>query len=121
MKLFCIYSLIFIFLISCSSKSPAPVVYKITPILKEVLQNEKSKNKSKNNKIIKHSDNYVIVKKGDSIKKFSENYKISINDILLLNDIKNPDKIFIGQRIILPKKMNNLIELSKKNKNMNKK
>lgn len=40
---------------------------------------------------------YYVVKKGDSIYKIAEKYNVTPGDILNLNDIKEPSKIYIGQ------------------------
>ncbi|MBL41392.1 MAG: hypothetical protein CMM49_01895 [Rhodospirillaceae bacterium] len=113
-KLF--YILFFlIFLYSCSERKPAPVIYKITPILNEILKNEAKNNKSKLNSNIKPISkpykNIYIVKKGDTLKKISKKIKVSINELMILNNLKNPNKIFIEQKLILPEnKIDNKIQ-----------
>lgn len=43
------------------------------------------------------------VKSGDSLYKIAKNYNITVEDILKLNYIKNPDLIYPGQEIVISK------------------
>lgn len=65
--------------------------------------------------------NYVrktyIVKKGDSLYGIAKEYSVSMNDIKTLNNIKDVDKIFIGQVLKIPvQKENKIIERNGGNK-----
>jgi pectate disaccharide-lyase len=58
--------------------------------------------------VIKHGkadtkDQIYIVKKGDSLSAIAKKYKCKIADIMVLNQIKDADKIYIGQKLKLPK------------------
>jgi len=112
--------LFFLYLNGCSSIEPAPVVYKITPILNEILDEEKS-TKNRNSKNIKPQikpfNNIYVVKRGDTLKIISQKFNININDILLINKFKNPNKIIVGQKIKLPLGQSSNQSVSKKNKN----
>ena len=102
--------LIILFLNNCSQKTPAPVVYKITPILNELLKKEKDEYilNNKNKPQTKPSKNIYIVKKGDTLKNISEKLNVSIKDLLKLNNLNNPNKIYIKQKLTLPANKKNL-------------
>ena len=42
---------------------------------------------------------YYIVKKGDTLTKIAEKYNTSIEQLVKWNNIKNPDKIVVGQKL----------------------
>ena len=42
-----------------------------------------------------------FVKQGDTIWNIAKKFKVSINDILKLNELENPDKINIGDRLYI--------------------
>lgn len=44
-----------------------------------------------------------IVKGGDTLSAIARKYRVSVNEIVALNKIKNPDLIRIGQKIRIPK------------------
>lgn len=50
------------------------------------------------------ADGYInyLVRKGDSLSKIAEKYNISIKELILFNDIKNPDLIYVNQKIKIP-------------------
>jgi LysM repeat protein len=45
----------------------------------------------------------VIVQKGDTLTKISKKYSVSIDNILKLNNLKDINKIILGQKLILRK------------------
>ena len=102
-------SIIFILLFACSSEIPAPVIYGITPILKEVINKEKIT-----------ESNYVIytIKSGDTLSKISKKFGVSIESIIKENDIQRSDKIFSGQTINLYIENKNITSSSKNNQNI---
>lgn len=110
--IFCI-----IFLTTCSPIKPAPVVYKITPILNEVLNKENLTDNRLIKPLIKPSKNIFIVKKGDTLQKISKELNIKVGDLLKINKLKDPNKIFIGQNLIIPFVKGNTEDL-KKDKNI---
>ena len=55
----------------------------------------------------KHSDlrnNYHIVQIGESITEISNKYKLDIEYLIEINNLKNPDSIEVGQKLLLSKK-----------------
>ena len=55
----------------------------------------------------KHSNlknNYHIVQKGESITEISNKYKLDIEYLIEINNLKNPDSIEVGQKLLLNKK-----------------
>ena len=55
------------------------------------------------------SDTVYKVKKGDTLSKIAKANKTSVAELVRINGIKDPDKIYIGQKIYLPQKV--VIEL----------
>lgn len=45
------------------------------------------------------SEEYYIVKSGDTLSSIAKKYKVSINQLVSWNKIKNPNLIFVGQKI----------------------
>ena len=93
-KSFLLVSTIFSCLISCTSKEPAPVEFRITPILKQALED---------NKNLGNVNLYWIVKPGETLTSISINLSISIDDLVLANKLSKPDQLFIGQKLIIPR------------------
>ena len=48
------------------------------------------------------NDNYYIVKKGDTLSEIALNYHTTVDELVRLNNIKNPNLIRVGQKILLP-------------------
>ena len=42
----------------------------------------------------------VIVKQGDTLEKYAKKFKCTVEDICEWNDIKDPNMIFVGQKLI---------------------
>ncbi|MCI9016725.1 MAG: LysM peptidoglycan-binding domain-containing protein [Clostridia bacterium] len=42
-----------------------------------------------------------IVKRGDTLSKIAKKYKTTVNELVRLNNIKNPNLIYIGQKLII--------------------
>ncbi len=49
-------------------------------------------------------DQYILVKKGDSLSRFAKKYYCTVDKLVKLNNIKNPSLIYQGQKIRLPQK-----------------
>lgn len=77
---------------------------KLTAILDEI--------KKENERLIKEIEKikkestpqFHIVKEGETISAIADLYKVSPEEILKVNHISNPDKIFVGQKLIIPGK-----------------
>lgn len=46
-----------------------------------------------------------VVQKGDTLWKIAKKYDTTVKDILLLNEIENPDRIYPGQKLLILKKV----------------
>lgn len=46
--------------------------------------------------------NYYIVKKGDTLSGIAKMHNTTVQELVKLNNIKNPNLIYVGQKIILP-------------------
>ena len=43
-----------------------------------------------------------IVERGESLSRIAQLYQVEVEDIVALNDIRNPNRIQIGQEILIP-------------------
>ena len=62
---------------------------------------ESSENSKKNSDLI---NNYHIVQIGENITEISNKYKVDIGYLIEINNLKNPDSIEVGQKLLLNKK-----------------
>jgi len=62
---------------------------------------ESSENSKKKSDLI---NNYHIVQIGESITEISNKYKLDIGYLIEINNLKNPDSIEVGQKLLLSKK-----------------
>ncbi len=62
---------------------------------------ESSENSKKNSNL---KNNYHIVQIGESITEISNKYKLNIGYLIEINNLKNPDSIEVGQKLLLSKK-----------------
>ena len=60
-----------------------------------------------NNNVTIGNDIIYIVKKGDTLWKIARDYNVTVRQIVNLNNIKNPNLIYIGQRLVIPIISNN--------------
>ena len=60
-----------------------------------------SKNSSKKSDLI---NNYHIVQIGESLTEISNKYKLNLEYLIEINNLKNPDSIKVGQKLLLIKK-----------------
>lgn len=44
-------------------------------------------------------DEYYAVKKGDTLTKIAKKYETTVQNLVKLNNIKNPDLILVGQKL----------------------
>lgn len=42
------------------------------------------------------------IKSGDNLTKIAHNYDVNVNDLIKINKIENPNKLFVGQKINIP-------------------
>ncbi len=45
---------------------------------------------------------YHIVKKGETLSEIASKYNVSIEDIMAANNIENPDRLRVGQKLFIP-------------------
>ena len=61
---------------------------------------ESSENSSKKSDLI---NNYHIVQKGENLTEISNKYNLSLGYLIEINNLKNPDTIKVGQKLLLSK------------------
>ena len=61
---------------------------------------ESSKNSKKYSDLI---NNHHIVKMGESLTEISNNYNLNLENLIEINNLKNPDSIKVGQKLLLSK------------------
>lgn len=52
---------------------------------------------------LKQSATYYVVKKGDTLSKIASIYNTTYQELARINNIKNPNKIYVGQKIVVKK------------------
>ncbi len=45
---------------------------------------------------------YYTIRKGDTLIHIARNFQVSVQEIMAANNIKNPDRILIGQQVVIP-------------------
>lgn len=60
-----------------------------------------------NNNVTTGNDIIYIVKRGDTLWNIARSYNVTVRQIANINNIKNPNLIYIGQRLIIPTISNN--------------
>lgn len=60
-----------------------------------------------NNNVTIGNDIIYIVKKGDTLWNIARDYNVTVRQIVNINNIKNPNLIYIGQRLVIPIISNN--------------
>jgi len=58
--------------------------------------------------------NYHIVQLGENLTEISNKYNLNIEYLIKINNLKNPDSIKIGEKLLISKKNNELLELDQK-------
>jgi 3D (Asp-Asp-Asp) domain-containing protein len=50
------------------------------------------------------AEDAVVVQKGDTLTRLARKYEVSVNDLVRMNHLKDPDKIYPGQKLRIRKK-----------------
>ena len=66
---------------------------------KEEVKKEEPQAKPVEKPVVKEEPRYYIVKWGDTLTKIAKTYKTTVNALVKLNNIKDADKIYAGQKI----------------------
>lgn len=64
--------------------------------------NYETKSADKNN--LEDNNTYYIVQKGDTLSKIASIYNVTITDLVKVNSIKDKNKIYVNQKLIIPLK-----------------
>jgi len=81
--------------------------------IKKPIKNKK-KAKEVRKKLSSHKKVYHIVQKGECLWIIAKRYNVSVEEIVTLNNIKNPDIIQIGQKLIIPQELTKKLIKDKK-------
>lgn len=85
--------LVTILFASCTSRTPAPVEYRITPILEDVLRAEKRRPST-----VRLT---WTVRPGDTVSNIADRFGLTVDDIVAANRLNNPNDIAVGQTLLL--------------------
>ncbi len=69
--------------------------------------------KNKLNKENINKSHVYVVRRGDTLSGIASSYNTSVNELVKLNNIKNPNLIIVGQKLNIPVKENNLYIVKK--------
>lgn len=61
-----------------------------------------------NNNVTTGNDIIYIVKRGDTLWSIARTYNVTVNQIVNINNIRNPNLIYIGQRLVIPTNSTNI-------------
>lgn len=73
---------------------------------KDILLGNTSPDNQNENPESNNDDIIYVVQKGNTLSEIARRYKTSVKELVLLNNISNPNLIFLGQRIIVPSDSN---------------
>ncbi len=94
-----------IILAACARSVPAPIDYRITAVIERALRDDATRlaGLSQRQAIRELGDGPIYtVRSGDSLGAIADRYGVSSDDIIRLNGISDPDRIFVGQALMLP-------------------
>ena len=97
--------LISLVLAACARNTPAPVDYRITAVIERALRDDAIRRADLSQRQARRElgDGPVyIVRIGDTVGKIAMRYNVTVSDIIRLNGLANPDRIFVGQPLMLP-------------------
>lgn len=58
------------------------------------------------------------IQRGDNLTKIAKMYETTVNELVELNGIKNPDLIYAGEDLKIPKKVNSMKDIAEEFKNV---
>ena len=69
----------------------------------KVLAGLTRRRKAERELFLKQSSNYYVVKKGDTLSEIAVKYNTNYKHLASINNIKNPNLIYVGQRLLIKK------------------
>jgi murein DD-endopeptidase MepM/ murein hydrolase activator NlpD len=97
--------LICLALASCARSVPAPVDYRITAVIERALRDDAARRADLSQRQARRElgDGPIYtVRSGDTLGEIATRYGVGVSDIIRLNGLANPDRIFVGQALMLP-------------------
>ncbi|MEK9946254.1 MAG: M23 family metallopeptidase [Alphaproteobacteria bacterium] len=92
-------------LAACARSVPAPVDYRITAVIERALRDDASRRADLSQRQARRElgDGPIYtVRSGDTLGEIADRYGVRVVDIIRLNGLANPDRIFVGQPLMLP-------------------
>ncbi len=92
-------------LAACARSVPAPVDYRVSQVIERVLRDDAARRVAQDQRRARREIGpgpIYTVRRGDSIGVIAERYGVSAVDIVRLNGISDPDRIYAGQALVLP-------------------
>ena len=97
--------LVGVVLAACARSAPAPVEYRVSQVIERVLRDDANRRVAQDQRLARRevgAGPIYTVRNGDSISVIADRYGVSAVDIVRLNGILDPDKIYVGQGLVLP-------------------
>ncbi len=92
-------------LAACARSVPAPVDYRITAVIERALRDDATRRADLSQRQARRElgDGPIYtVRSGDTLGEIATRYGVQVSDIIRLNGLANPDRIFVGQPLMLP-------------------
>jgi murein DD-endopeptidase MepM/ murein hydrolase activator NlpD len=92
-------------LAACARNAPAPIDYRITAVIERALRDDATRRADLSQRQARRElgDGPIYtVRSGDTLGVIATRYGVRVSDIIRLNGLTDPDRIFVGQPLMLP-------------------
>jgi murein DD-endopeptidase MepM/ murein hydrolase activator NlpD len=92
-------------LAACARNAPAPIDYRIKAVIERVLRDDATRRADLSQRQARRElgDGPVYtVRTGDTLGEIATRHSVRVSDIIRLNGLADPDRIFVGQPLMLP-------------------
>jgi murein DD-endopeptidase MepM/ murein hydrolase activator NlpD len=92
-------------LAACARDAPAPIDYRITAVIERALRDDATRRAGLSQRQARRElgDGPVYtVRSGDTLGEIATRHSVGVSDIIRLNGLVDPDRIFLGQLLVLP-------------------
>jgi len=92
-------------LAACARTAPAPIDYRITAVIERALRDDATRRAgvSQRQALRELGDGPIYtVRAGDTLSVIADRYGVRAADVIRLNGLADPNRIFVGQPLMLP-------------------
>lgn len=90
---------------ACARNVPAPIDYRITAVIERALRDDATRRADLSQRQARRElgDGPIYtIRSGDTLGEIATRYGVRVSDIIRLNGLTDPDRIFVGQPLMLP-------------------